>query len=217
MIICFEGAPAVGKSTVAAEFAKDSNSYVIPEVNQLFGKNNRISNLWYYEKQVERFSIGLEQQGHHRLVVLDGDIFQPLWFRWVFSNEDWGDNEEMLSFYRSKIANKHIQFPDVYIYLHISEEERARREYQRCMTQRRSEYSTQVKVDRYKKLAVYMKHYFRALSVRFPGLVVSMESNSISNCLQSIKKLPIGEGYSQISIFEHIVKWCRENKVIKLN
>jgi len=53
MIICFEGASAVGKTTLSQRFSEDY--LIVPEVNLLWDRESSDSELWYYEKQVQRF------------------------------------------------------------------------------------------------------------------------------------------------------------------
>ncbi|MFF2878415.1 hypothetical protein ACFVR2_19050 [Gottfriedia sp. NPDC057991] len=52
MIICLEGASAVGKTSTSLEIVKSTNTYVVPEVNLFFARPTGVSNTWYLERQV---------------------------------------------------------------------------------------------------------------------------------------------------------------------
>lgn len=77
-IIAFEGASAVGKSTTCCELEKNYGAYIIPEVNSLFERPKNEHRTWYFEKQVERWNIAVQKSEQYELVILDGDIYQPL-------------------------------------------------------------------------------------------------------------------------------------------
>ena len=64
------------------------DSYVVPEVNMLFPRPQPESENWYLDRQVCRWEIGMRQEENYSRVIFDGDIFQPLWFNWIFSDED---------------------------------------------------------------------------------------------------------------------------------
>ncbi len=78
MIICLEGPSAVGKTTTCLALAEQMDAYIIPEVNALFTRPAEASPNWYLECQAARWEIAQRQQEQNALVVLDGDLFQPL-------------------------------------------------------------------------------------------------------------------------------------------
>jgi hypothetical protein len=84
-IICFEGASAVGKTTTADCFKTTGGAFVVPEVNLLFERPEDAPPEWYFERQVQRWQIAQEQSSFYRLVILDGDLFQPLWYSWAYN------------------------------------------------------------------------------------------------------------------------------------
>ena len=104
MIITLEGAPAVGKSTIARELESGSGFKRIPEVNELFkSRPENESSDWYAKQQLKRMSLtGLSAER----CVFDGDPFQVVWFSWMYSeriNQSWReklqvflDNKEAL-------------------------------------------------------------------------------------------------------------------------
>lgn len=122
-IICFEGASAVGKTTTAENLEAKCGAFVVPEVNLLFERPEDASAEWYFERQVGRWSIAQEQSKTHRLVILDGDPFQPLWYAWANNFVGWQSLDFMKSFYKAKIQNKTIGFPDLYFVFGASEVE----------------------------------------------------------------------------------------------
>jgi deoxyadenosine/deoxycytidine kinase len=125
MIITFEGGPASGKSTVASELENSYGCCTVPEVNKLFGKESRSSDLWYYQKQAERWQLALQNQESKRLSILDGDLFQPIWFSSLFPDENWGDFDAKVNFYSEMLQQGKVGFPNVYVYFHIEEHVRA--------------------------------------------------------------------------------------------
>ncbi|HEY9650862.1 MAG TPA: AAA family ATPase, partial [Coleofasciculaceae cyanobacterium] len=87
-LICLEGASAVGKTTTSKALAERYGAYIVPEVNQLFQPPTPEPIYWYFERQVERWTLAQSQLKNHDLVVLDGDPFQPLWYNWAFDFVD---------------------------------------------------------------------------------------------------------------------------------
>jgi deoxyadenosine/deoxycytidine kinase len=217
MILTFEGAPAVGKSTVSANLHKLHGSYVVPEVNKLFGKENRESDLWYYQKQVERWKIATSNKKENKLVILDGDVFQPIWFNALFSEENWGNFDNIVEFYRPMVVTHKILFPSGYVYFHVGEELRSEREFERSTALGRSHESIVKKIVRYSKLATFQERYFSNLSNEFPGLVFFLESKDITISTQTINSYSKSHNYDGIDIFEHIVLWCRNIRSEKLS
>jgi hypothetical protein len=111
-IISFEGPPAVGKTTTSAYLSRHHNALVIPEVNRLFARPDHEADDWYFHRQIARWEMALRSDDHNRLIVLDGDPFQPLWFNWIFAHEPWQPLEEVVAFYRPHIEAGHIGFPN---------------------------------------------------------------------------------------------------------
>jgi broad-specificity NMP kinase len=83
MIICLEGPSAVGKTTTCSAIAEQMGAYIVPEVNAIFERPADASPNWYLECQVARWEIAQRQQEQHGFAVLDGDLFQPLWYNWA--------------------------------------------------------------------------------------------------------------------------------------
>lgn len=77
-IICFEGPSGIGKTTMCKLLSTDFN--IVPEVNLLFNRPKKAAKYWYHERQVERYELCYQS---NRPSILDGDIFQPIWYNWV--------------------------------------------------------------------------------------------------------------------------------------
>lgn len=116
-IICFEGASAVGKTALSAYLRDNYSAFVIPEVNLLFEGKETEPKFWYFEKQIERWKMAVEAAKNHKIAILDGDPFQPLWYNWSY-NFDFGEPLETIAgFYKEKLAAGEIDFPDRYFIL----------------------------------------------------------------------------------------------------
>lgn len=116
-IICFEGASAVGKTSVSKYLSENFNAYVIPEVNLLFQRPTNESKFWYFEKQVERWELAVKASKNYQIVILDSDPFQPLWYNWAYNFDVLQPLETVADFYREKLADGKIAFPDKYFIL----------------------------------------------------------------------------------------------------
>ncbi len=118
-IICFEGPSGIGKTTMGKLL---SNTYnIVPEVNLLFERPKEESKYWYYEKQVERCGLC---QTFNRPSILDGDIFQPIWYNWVCNYPpNFLSKKETHEFYKTKLLEGQIAFPDLYIIFQVEEKE----------------------------------------------------------------------------------------------
>lgn len=212
MIITFDGAPATGKSTVADMLANSHACYTVPEVNALFGKENRISDLWYYQKQSERWDLVVQSQESTILSILDGDIFQPIWFSSLFPDENWGDFDEIVHFYSEMLKQDKVGFPDMYVYFHTEEWIRADRERARSACFGRSLESIEQKIARYRDFSTLQKMYFSELKKEFPDLVVFLNSNDLDNSIKSILSASKKQPYDGREILNFIIDWCRSRK-----
>jgi len=212
MIFTFEGAPAVGKTTISEKLNSDHDCYVVPEVNKLFGKENRKSDLWYYQKQIERCQLSILNQSSPTLSILDGDVFQPIWFSSLFPDEDWGDFEKMVDFYRDMIEKTEISFPNKYIYFHTKERVRALRETGRSKLRGKNAEEIIEKIDRYRDFSISQREYFSALKDEFPKLVIFMESSDKKVSIQKILSYSTVHKYNDREIFEFIIEWCKKKQ-----
>ncbi len=97
--ICLEGASAVGKTTTSKYMKEKFDAFVVEEVNKLFIRPNPEPENWYFDKQVERWSIANKQD--NKLLIFDGDPFQPLWYNWSYNFEGWQSLDFLNEFYRN--------------------------------------------------------------------------------------------------------------------
>ncbi len=125
------------------------NAFVVPEVNKLFARPKNEPVYWYLDRQVARWEIGLRQVENFDWIIFDGDLFQPLWFSWIYYDEPWTPLEEGKIFYQKHILEERIGFPDVYFVLWINPEERRKRAYKRGRCLNRDETRIARKIQRY--------------------------------------------------------------------
>ncbi|MDK2594017.1 hypothetical protein [Pseudoalteromonas obscura] len=217
MIVTFEGAPAVGKSTIASVLKDEHGCYVVPEVNKLFGKDNRESDLWYYQKQIERWHIASRSANDAMLSILDGDVFQPVWFGLTFPDEHWGCFDTIVSFYRKMLDGKRVSFPTKYVYFHVPEQVRANREFERSSLLGRSSAAIEKKISRFQHFSALQKDYFTGLKEEFPELVLFHESNEISRSIEQILSCDDSHQYKDSDIFDFMIERCRVNTRAKGN
>ncbi|HWA60291.1 MAG TPA: hypothetical protein VG939_02905 [Caulobacteraceae bacterium] len=185
MIIAIEGAPGVGKSTTSAALGA-RGAQVIPEVNLLFGKAEGQLREWYYDRQVARWEMA-RLISRDRLAVLDGDLYQPLWFAWIYAAEGWPANAWAFDFYRRRIARGQMGFPDLYVLAHVAEATRRERMMAREMAHGRSEAAALAKTDRYARMVEPQRRFFAALGARFPGWVVEIETDRLETAVAAIQ------------------------------
>ncbi len=208
MIICLEGPSAVGKTTTCSALAKQSNIYVVPEVNALFVRPAEASPDWYLERQAERWEMAQKQSAAHRLAVLDGDVFQPLWYNWAYDFVGWQDLEALSEFFRPLIEAGTSGFPDYYFRLSVNEGElRRRKEADQTRTRRN--------FDVHLKLIQAQARYFDVLSRLAPGMVRRIEAESVEANLRSIQNTvaaPASSPVNALSLFDGLVDWLRVNK-----
>jgi len=118
-IICFEGPSGIGKSTMSQLLSDDFN--IVPEVNLLFERPDSVSEYWYHEMQVERYKMC---QRSSQMSILDGDIFQPIWYNWACKYpSNFLSKAKTHRFYKSKLETGKMRFPDLYIIFHVEERE----------------------------------------------------------------------------------------------
>lgn len=172
-IICLEGASAVGKTTTSNQIARTTNTYIVPEVNHLFKRPERETKTWYLERQVERLQIAEEKHIEYDLVIIDGDIFQPLSYNWCFDFKIFNQSLDFIyEFYLKEINAGRIKFPDKYFYLYTNKSNlRYRKENDK--TRRRGNFE--------KHLEIFELHqrYYEALNKFAPQFVHLMEAKNV--------------------------------------
>lgn len=209
-LICLEGPSAVGKTTTSKALADHYAAYIIPEVNQLFERPTPEPTYWYFERQVERWTIAQEKLKTHELVVFDGDPFQPLWYNWSYNFVDWQPLEVLRDFYRQHIVAQTLGFPDAYIVLTINEIELRQRK-DNDLTRKRSGFAKHLQI------IEPQQRYFQAMNNIAPGFVHLIEARSVEDNLKNIietlpsfSKLP--EHPYSLTLFDFLIKWLSTNK-----
>lgn len=208
-VICFEGASAVGKTTTADRLKASYDAFVVPEVNLLFDRPERELADWYFERQVERWAIALEQSKTHPFVILDGDPFQPLWYCWAYNFVGWQDLDSMERFYHPRIQNRTIQFPDLYVIFSASEVELRQRKEGDAVRERHG-------FETHLRMIQPQRRYFRAMQAFSPQRVLFLETETIEANMEFILKNISGlakhnENESD-ELFDQMIEWLRENE-----
>jgi hypothetical protein len=208
LILTLEGAPAVGKSTTAAALGY----YIVPEVNKLFGKKagKQSENTWYLQRQLERWRVARKAETASQTVVLDGDVFQPIWFSALFWQEDWVDIETTVEFFDRAMREGNVAMPSKFVVLSIPEETRAEREVARCLEAGRSTHAAAQKIARYSAFAEFQHTLFSMLNDKFPGLVCFLEASPPPQAnaarLRALERSP---QYEQCDVLQFMADWCR--------
>ena len=207
-IICFEGASAVGKTTTADCFKTTGGAFVVPEVNLLFERPENAPPEWYFKRQVQRWQIAQEQSSFYRLVILDGDPFQPLWYSWVYNFIGLQSLDFIERFYQPKIQNKTLSFPDRYFIFSASETELKKRKDADASRQRRG-------FEKHLQMIEPQRRYFRAMQTFSPHRVCFFETESIKTNVEFVQKNIFDssefDGVKPEILFNKMVQWLREN------
>lgn len=208
-IICFEGASAVGKTTTAENLKTKCGAFVVPEVNQLFSRPENASAEWYLERQVERFAVAQEQSKSYRLVILDGDPFQPLWYAWAYDFVGWQSLDFMERFYWAKIQNQMLGFPDLYFVFGASQIELRKRKENDSRRQRRN-------FETHLKIIEPQRRYFQAIQEFSPNRVCFLQAKSVETNVEFILERISDTSKSDEStaevLFSKAIQWLQTNK-----
>ncbi len=208
-IICFEGPSAVGKTTTSTALEASTGAYVVPEVNQLFSRPKDEPPEWYFERQLDRWSITVEQSKIHQLVILDGDPFQPLWYNWAYNFIGWQELGFLERFYKPRIQTGEIGFPDLYIILSASEEELRQRRAGDVIRRRRG-FATHL------KLIEPQRRYFEVMKCNAPNRVQFLQAERIEKTVKFVRSIDRdliekNENYST-DLLDAMIYWLRANE-----
>lgn len=206
-IICFEGASAVGKTSLSARLRENYGAFVIPEVNLLFQRKECEPKFWYFEKQIERWKMAVEAAKDHEIVILDGDAFQPLWYNWSF-NFDFGEPfEEILVFYQEKLSVGEIDFPDKYFILTVRNDELRNRKISDASRTRKN-------FERHLRFIQPQLAYFNFIKSINGDLVEFIENKEIEKSAERIInsiKDNNPNGISSLELFNAIENWLNKH------
>ncbi|SFL89210.1 AAA family ATPase [Salibacterium qingdaonense] len=110
-IICIEGPPCSGKTTLSLELADRYGAYVIPASSF----RDRSEDVWQeYIDEQRRWQLALEKARSHALVALDGDLFAPLVHAALLHRQDYV--QQLLPHFRSAFLEQRLGIPDYYVY-----------------------------------------------------------------------------------------------------
>ena len=205
MILCFEGPSAVGKTTMASQLSADH--LVIPEVNLLFKREKEASRFWYYEKQVERCQLAKQARQN---AILDGDIFQPLWYNWIYGfPTEFPSLSETRDFYLQNIKAGKIIFPDLYIIFQADPETLQQRKQKDQTRQRRN-------FEKHLQMILPQKRYFEfvkentGICVEFIEHIQIEQSREI--ILNRVRTVRQQTHYDDEYHFKTILDWIARTK-----
>lgn len=210
-IICLEGASGVRKSSTCQMLQKHYNASIIPEVNMLFKRPLNASKSWYFERQVDRWQIAQEKQINNEIVVLDGDIFQPLWYNWSYDFQIYGQSLEFIeNFYHAEIKNGNIYFPDGYFLLFTDTTELRRRK-ENDLNRSRSNFEEHL------LMIEPQKRYFEFMNKDVSTYVKLIRANTIEANVRSIIREtsdfnPSENPSFSLDKFRKITEWLSMNK-----
>lgn len=206
-IICFEGPSAVGKSTTAAAFAALRGAHVIPEVNELFDRPADASSTWYLGRQVDRWKRAVKDAQHGKLVILDGDPFQPLWYNWAYQFDGWEDIDSLEAFYRPIIARGDLAFPDRYVLFGARVEALRKRKAGDSTRSRR-------RFEKHLELIEPQRRYFKSMKDFVPELVSFLDAKSVKKSVQTISVMVSdlgGQPVEPLDLFDYLLHWLKSH------
>lgn len=210
-IIAFEGASAVGKSTTCRELERNYGAFIIPEVNVLFERPRNEHRTWYFEKQVERWNMAVQKSQQYEIVILDGDIYQPLSYNWCFHFDIFNQPLSLIeNFYKEKLINREIGFPDQYFYLYTGDEELRKRKESDQTKKRRN-------FEKHLHISKAFQRYYENLNKVTDGYCKLIEAQSIRNneleIMKSVKGLNVREeSRFDVSRLDGITNWLQEHR-----
>ncbi|MFC6964323.1 hypothetical protein [Halocatena marina] len=213
-IISLEGASAVGKTTTAEVLCDEFDAYRVPEVNALFDTSKEDSTTWYFERQCDRWEIAIEREQEHDFVILDGDVLQPLWYNWIAHGlsheradiEEFAPLDSIYRFYRKKLQERAVGFPDRYFFLHTDTDSlRQRKNSDETRTRRNFESHLQ--------FTTPQRHYFEQLQTQSPERVRFVHTQSIeTNCSTIRANFPISDNRTDrylLTVLDAMYDWAK--------
>lgn len=207
MIICFEGPSAVGKTTMSQVLSEAFT--IIPEVNLLFKRPKESSKFWYYDKQFERYQLAAAAKGS---AILDGDIFQPLWYNWIYGFPKAFPNlKETITYYQQATKKDLIQFPDLYIVFTLPKENLIARKQQDATRKRRNFEKHLALINPQKQYFQYLKEELNLAVVFINALNFKEAKREVLTAIEATKKLTS----SKEQIINQIHDYLKENQAIK--
>lgn len=215
-IIALEGPSAVGKTTTAKALCEEFDGYRVPEVNERFDTSEEDSDTWYFERQCDRWELARERETEHELVVLDGDVLQPLWYNWIASGladdhetiEALAPLDSIYRFYCEKMQDQRVGFPDRYFLL-LADSETLRRRKRDDETRRRRNFETHL------QFVAPQREYFERLQSLSPELVRFVRARNVErNCTEIEREIPSSDqstaGRYATELLDSTFEWASE-------
>jgi deoxyadenosine/deoxycytidine kinase len=204
-IICLEGASSIGKTTTCRQLTEQVNTYVVPEVNFLFQRPNPEPENWYLDRQVERWTIAQEKQKSYDIVLLDGDMFQPIWYNWIYKDQLPQSLPFLKTFYINKMKQGRIGFPDAYIHLSIHTQELRKRK-ENDLTRKRGNF------EKHLRLIEPLQQYFHTMNTLSPNLVHFVDAVSVGKNIKHILDICSSlknnrQDDNPVALLEDLVSW----------
>jgi len=153
--ICIEGPSAAGKTSLCKLLSKRFN--IIAEVNELFTPQKDSSKFWYHNKQVERYQLS---KASDQATLFDGDIFQAIWYSWVYSYPtEFLSSDELQTFYIDKVEKGVIGFPNCYFVITADKEDLKKRKENDSKRKRRNFDKHLLLIEPQKKYFSFIKNH----------------------------------------------------------
>ena len=213
MIVALEGAPATGKTTVANYLVEHHGASRIPEVNELHPvRPHPEPEYWYCMQQITRADRARESA---TFSVLDGDVFQPVWFSWLYPT--WGllEWQKALQYFQDKSAS--TPAPSFYVYLYVDPKERHSREHARCLASGRDARRATRKFSRYEGMLGPQKAYFDKMSDAFPGYVLTIFASELSRVASAVLEFQPATAPGTRELLDWMSVWLDEHRPCEFN
>lgn len=208
MIVCLEGASAVGKTTACRALQERLGAVIIPEVNVLYERPTPEPADWYLERQADRWGKARQAAETNIAAVLDGDPFQPLWYNWSFDFQQRQGLDHLKRFFRPLVAEGILSFPDRYYLLVISESKLRRRKEADTTRSRRN-------FESHLRLRDTQRRYFDAMASLSPDRVRVIEAETVQGTFDQIAQdvfTPADDAPKTLDLFDELVEWLGNNK-----
>jgi len=214
-VVTLEGPSGVGKTTIASAICETESAVRVPEVNELFDTTQEDSTTWYYERQCDRWRRALELEDEYDVVILDGDVFQPLWYNWSLQSlpdeertiEQFASVETIADFYRPILCEQDVGFPDRYCVLTADEQTLQRR---KTMDETRTRHNFETHL----KLNAPQRRYWEYLQSIAPNLLRFIDAVSITETGAQLQRDEWSEDdHDQrwsVEQFDALVDWLNE-------
>jgi hypothetical protein len=155
--------------------------------------------------------MAVQKSQQYEIVILDGDIYQPLSYNWCFHFDIFNQPLSLIeSFYKEKMINEEIGFPDQYFYFYAGDEELRKRKESDETKKRRN-------FEKHLHIAKPFQRYYENLNSLTEGYCKLIEAQSIRNneleIVNSLKDLKVDEERRfDVSRLDAITKWLEENR-----